>query len=149
MPDDQRGEEMELDIAKLAQAVTAAIVPFLPQLTQMGGKALEAIGEKSGEAAWETAKALWQMLWPKVQRHSGTQKAVNDAATSADDDATYTLRWQLKKLLAEDTTLASELAAILNQNGSVTTVTASGDRSVAAGTINNSTIVTGDCNALK
>ncbi|MDN5271213.1 hypothetical protein QTO31_04445 [Chloroflexus sp. MS-CIW-1] len=74
-------------------------------------------------------------------------EAAQDAAAHPDDeDALAALRLQLKKLLAEDDSLAQELARLLPQSGPAgQTVIASGNRSVAiGGNASGNVIITGD-----
>jgi hypothetical protein len=103
------------------------------------------------ERSGEIAQALWKQLGSKLGERPAASEAVHDAAASPDDaDAQAALRVQLRKLLAEDTDLAGQLTRILEESQphqSVTTVTASGAGSVAAGRdIQAGTIITGDRN---
>jgi len=98
----------------LAQQAVAFLTPFLPYLLKAGEKAAEEVGKKLGEAAWEKAKALWGKLRPNVEAKPAAREAATDvAANPQDGDAQATLRHQLKKLLAEDETLAAEVARLL------------------------------------
>ena len=72
------------------------------------------------------------------------------AAVPQDEDAQAALRLQLRKLLAEDKDLAREIGqqwAAAQAAG--VTITASGERSVAAQTITGSAVVTGDRNTVQ
>jgi late competence protein required for DNA uptake (superfamily II DNA/RNA helicase) len=68
------------------------------------------------------------------------------AANPDDETARTALTWQLGKLLAADPELRQELEELWQQAGSVvvTTVTASGERSVAVGGNVQGSISTGD-----
>ena len=69
---------------------------------------------------WRTNQ--WDKFWPKVEERPGAQEAVQDAAAAPDDaDARAALRLLLKKLLTEDSFLATELARPLESNGQVLT----------------------------
>ncbi|MEA3345821.1 MAG: hypothetical protein U9Q78_06210 [Chloroflexota bacterium] len=128
-----------MDPTTLAQNIIAFLTPFLPYLLKAGERA----GEKFGAEAWEQAKALWI----KLRGNEEVKKAARDAAAMPDDsDAEAALRLQLKKLLAQDETLAKELSQMWwEAQATGVTVTASGERSVAiGGGVKGSTIITGD-----
>lgn len=141
-----------MDVQALAQQLVTFLSPFLPYLLKAGEKAIEKVGEKFGEAAWEKAQALWDKLHPKIEAKPAAQEAAADVAQNPqDEDAQAALRLQLKKLLAEDTALAEEVARLLAgvDAGRGNTVIASGNRSVAiGGSVSGSTIITGDKNKL-
>jgi len=131
------------------------LAPFLPYLLKgvklAGQEAAKKLGEKAGEQGFEQAKALWEKLRPKVEAKPAALEAATDvAANPKDEEALAALRLQLKKLLAEDESLAQELARLLPQSGPAgQTVTASGTRSVAiGGNVSGSVIVTGDRNKI-
>ena len=131
------------------------LAPFLPYLLKgvklAGQEAVKKLGEKAGEQGFDHAKALWEKLRPKVEAKPAALEAVQDVATRPDDeDALAALRLHLKKLLAEDLSLAEELAHLLAQaRAAGQTVTASGNRSVAiGGSVSGSVIVTGDRNKI-
>ncbi len=134
--------------------LTAFLAPFLPYLLKIGEKAAEGVGEKIGGDAWEKAKALWAKLSPKVVAKAAAEEAAKDVANDPKDtDAQAALRLQLKKLLNQDPTLASDIARLFEeakQTGSVTNVIASGERAVAiGGNASGNTIITGDNIPLK
>jgi hypothetical protein len=140
-----------VDDTQLAQAVTSFLLPFLPYLVGKAGDAVaEVTVEKSLEAAWESAKALWQKLRPRVESRAAAKEAAVDAAQDRDDeDAQAALRLQLRKLLAADDQLSEELAELLRgAKAAAVTVATGGPRSIAAGTIVESTTVTGDDNVI-
>ncbi|MBD2255465.1 hypothetical protein [Nostoc parmelioides] len=133
--------------------LTTFLVPFLPYLLKAGEKATEEAGKKVGEKfggdAWEKAKSLWAKLSPKVEAKAAAIEAASDVAKDPEDkDALAALRLQLKKLLNEDSTLASEIVHLFEeakQTGSVSNVIASGERAVALGSnASGNTISTGD-----
>ncbi|WP_375496271.1 hypothetical protein [uncultured Nostoc sp.] len=133
--------------------LTTFLVPFLPYLLKAGEKATEEAGKKFGEKfggdAWEKAKSLWAKLSPKVEAKEAAKEAASDVAKDPEnEDAQAALRLQLKKLLNEDSTLASEIAHLFEeakQTGSVSNVIASGERAVALGSnASGNTISTGD-----
>lgn len=142
-----------LDLVALAKETVTFLAPFLPYLLKAGeGAAEEAdkkIGEKAGGGAWEKAKDLCAKLRPRAEAKHAAQEAVQEvAAAPEDEDARAALRLQLKKLFAEDESLAKEVSEMqgqLRQAG--VNVAAIGDRSVAiGGNVSGSTIVTGNEN---
>ena len=138
-----------MDVQTLAQQLVSFLAPFLPYLLKAGEKAAEEAGKEMGADAWEKAKVLWAKLRSKVEAKPAAQEAAQDVATNPqDEDAQAALRLQLRKLLAEDETLAVEVARLWGEaQAAGTTVTASGDRAVAiGGDVSGSTIITGDRN---
>jgi hypothetical protein len=141
-----------MDIGALASSLTTALVPLLPYLLKAGEKAAEETGKTVADQSLEWAKSLWAKLKPKVDAKPAALEAAQDAARTAnDEDAQAALRVQLKKLLAEDQSLAEEVSRWLEQGKAAgIIVTASGERSVAiGGDVKGTTIVTGDRNKVK
>lgn len=138
-----------MDVALLAGSLTTALVPFLPYLLKAGEKAAEETGQAVADKGLELAKSLWSKLRSKVEAKPAALEAAEDVVRTPDDeDAQATLRQQFKKLLAEDQSLAEEVRRSLE--GAGTTVTASGDRSVAiGGDAKGNTIITGDRNRVR
>lgn len=137
-----------MDPQALQQLVTF-LAPFLPYLLKAGETAAEEAGKNLGTEGWNWAKAVWQKLQPKIAGKAAAQEAAEDVAkTPNDSDAQATFRQQLKKLLADDPTLAAELTSLLDQiRPAGMNVIASGNRSVAiGGNVSGSTIFTGDQN---
>lgn len=103
-----------MDPKLLAQSVVAFLSPFLPYLVKAGEKAIEEAGKKFGAEAWEQAQALWAKLRSKVQAKPAAHRAAQDVAKAPNnEDARVVLRVQLKNLLAEDGTLAAEIARLM------------------------------------
>jgi hypothetical protein len=103
-----------MDISTLAATVTSALTPALPYLMKAGEKGSEVIGEKLGASVWETASAIWQRL----SSNPLVQSAAKEVAAAPDDqDAQAGLRYQLKKLLAADDSLAAALAQLVEAAG--------------------------------
>lgn len=145
-----------LDLVVLVKETVTFLAPFLPYLLKAGeGAAEEAgkkLGEKAGGGAWDKAKALWAKLRPSAEVKPAAQEAVQGvAAAPEDEDARAALRVQLKKLLAEDESLAREVSEMqreMRQAG--VNIAAIGDRSVAiGGNVSGSNIITGDQNRLR
>jgi hypothetical protein len=138
---------------QLPAQLVQLLAPFLPYLVKgaklAGQEAAKKLGEKAGEQGFEQAKTLWEKLRPKVEAKPAALEAAQDAAAHPDDEDTLAaLRLQLKKLLAEDESLAHEMTRLLEQaRAAGKNVTASGSRSVAiGGNVSGSVIVTGDNN---
>lgn len=126
--------------------------PLLPYLLKAGEKVAEETSKAVADQTLEWGKSLWAKLKPKVDAKPAALEAAQDAAKTPDDeDAQASLRVQLKKLLAEDQSLAEEVSRWLEQGKAAgIVVTASGERSVAiGGDVKGSTIVTGDRNRVK
>jgi hypothetical protein len=141
-----------MDVTTLAKDLAVFLTPLLPYLLKAGERAAEEAGKKLGGDAWDRAKGLWAKLRPKVEAKPVAQEAVQDAAAAPnDDDIRAAFRLQLRKLLAEDAVLAGEIARLWEEAQQAgITVIAVGKRSVAIGRdVTDSTIMTGDRNAMK
>jgi len=109
---------MTTDIGQVAAAMVAALAPFTPFLIEVGkagGKKLaEVIAAKGGEAAWETAQALWS----KLKAHFGDDPEVTSTATivaaKPEDEARQTMLAEvLGARLKENPALAQEFFDLL------------------------------------
>ena len=139
-----------LDVASLAAAVAAALVPASPFLVD------EAPGLAPGEAgpglaagALDLAQALWSRLRPRVEANAAARQTMLQVAQNPRaPHAEAGLGFQLQALLAADAGLAQELASVLRdgtRGGAAPQVIAAGERSVAiGGKLQNSTISMGD-----
>ena len=143
-----------IDMALLAKETVAFLAPFLPQLLKAGESVAEGgakLGQAAGGGAWEVAKKLWATLSPSVEAKPGTKEAVEEVkANPKDEDAQAALRLQLKKLFAEDETLAREILKIQKEAQEAgVNVAAIGDGSVAVGgNVSGSVINTGNRNRI-
>lgn len=131
------------------QQLVAFLTPFLPYLLKAGDTAAEEAGKNLGTEAWNLAKAVWQKLQPKIAGKSDVQSAVENVAkepNSTIDREIFQL--QLRKLLADDPTLAAELVSLLGETRPAgVNVIASGKGSVAiGGNASGNVIITGDQN---
>jgi hypothetical protein len=136
-------------VVPLAGQIVQVLAPFLPYLVKVG----EGLGTRAAQQlednGWDLATKIWGRLGAEVDAKPSVKEAAADvAAQPADEDARAALRVQIRKLLADEPLLQQELEALLKEaqgSGSTTTVTASGDRSVAVGRdVHSSTIITGD-----
>ena len=128
------------------------LAPFLPYLVKgvklAGQEAAKKLGEKAGEQGFEQAKALWD----KLRRKKNVEQVAQTVAALPDNQALReALREEIARALAEDDSLAQELARLLLQSGPAgQTVIAGGERSVAiGGDVSSSVIVTGDRNTVQ
>jgi hypothetical protein len=104
-----------MDIA----VIVKFLAPCLPFLLTMGNKAAEGASQKVGEDVWNSAKAIWAKLWPKVEANNDAKKAAAEAAKNLEDeDFQGAFRAELKKILTADTALAEEIAKILEEQKS-------------------------------
>jgi hypothetical protein len=141
-----------MDYPQLSTQLVQFLAPFLPYLLKglklAGQEAAKALGEKAGEQGFEQAKALWD----KLRRKKNVEQVAQTVAALPDNQALReALREEIARALAEDESLAQELARLLPQSGPAgQTVIASGERSVAiGGNVSGSTIITGDHNQVK
>ncbi|MCC8245549.1 hypothetical protein [Saccharothrix luteola] len=131
---------MSAEIAELANAV----VPYVTAAAGAYGSAvLTKLQEQSADATVRTGGSLLRRLLGKEQSAPALEAAVLDLAEDTEDpDRQGALRLQIRKLLAEDEELRAEISDVLKSAGA--TVTASGDRAVAAEAITDSVVSTGD-----
>lgn len=128
--------------------VVAAVVPYLAALAgAYGGAVVERVSQEGTDAAADATVGLGRRLLRRLLSAGKPQREAIEAAVidlgehPDDEDFQYALRAQLKKALAADTGLRCELVELLNTAG--VSVTAVGDRSVAAHTISG-IVATGD-----
>jgi len=133
--------------AQLVQFLAPSLPRLLKGLKLAGQEAAKALGEKAGEQSLDQAKALWD----KLHHKKNVEQVAQTAAALPDNQALReALREEIARALAEDESLAQELARLLEQTRPAgQTVIASGDRSVAiGGSVSGSVIVTGDRNKI-
>jgi hypothetical protein len=83
-----------------------------------GGELVKEAGEKLGKDGPEMLKALWAKLRPRVEEKPAAVEAAQDVAKAPEDaDAQAVLRVQLRKILEADSSLAAEIAKILEVAG--------------------------------
>lgn len=138
-----------MDVGQLIAFLAPFFTPLLTRTEEAVGNAVAGFGE----AAWQQAVKLWDRLADRVEERPAAQEAVQDvAAEPGDEGARAALRWQLEKLLTADPALGEELAGLWREGAAagvtVTTVTASGERSVAiGGNVSGGSVSTGDRHA--
>ena len=116
------------------------LAPALPFLVKAGDKALEAVGGKVGDAAWERVRKIWGTLRPSVEAHPAAGEAVERAAASPDDPARRrALEDQLLAILSGDAALAERVAKLVAESPAP-----AGHHVGAAFATNGSVIVAGD-----
>ena len=140
---------MDGTIIQLAHAATDLLTPALPYLipaaVEAGKGVVKSAASRITDTALQQAEALWKRLLPQIQDKPAALGAAQDLANMPQDtDAQAAFSLQLRKLLAEDSNLAREVANLLIDSS--VHITASGERSVAANTVKDSIIVTGDQN---
>jgi hypothetical protein len=111
-----------MDLKLLADTLTTFLAPALPYLVSGGKGLIQEAGKKLGEDAPELLKTLWAKLRPKVEEKPAAVEAVQDVAKAPEDSRTQTgLSIQLQKILEADSTLAAEIAKLLEGASPTTT----------------------------
>ncbi|RKE19607.1 hypothetical protein [Streptomyces sp. TLI_171] len=134
---------MSTEIAELVQQAG----PYLTAAAgAYGGAVLTRAEDAAADATANLGRRILQTLWHR-RSESGQaelEAAVLDVADDTDNaDAAAALRQQLRRALREDAELRAEIASLLPaQTAATVTITASGERSIAAHTI--TTAITGD-----
>ena len=101
-----------VDVAVLMQF----LAPALPFLVKAGDKALDGAITKMGEDAWDTAKAIWERLLPKVETDPTMKKAVEKAVIDPENaDRQTSFRLALQDFLEENPNLANDLEQLLEE----------------------------------
>lgn len=140
-------------IQTIASGVIVTLTPALAKAISAAAGPIRTTGEELakalGQAAGEQATALMKAISRKFEGHPAAEEAVADLVQAPEDeDAQAALRHQLKKALQADEAFAQELRQLLQVEepapGTGPTVTASGERSVAAGHDIKAPIFTGD-----
>ncbi|HVR99581.1 MAG TPA: hypothetical protein VMW27_23355 [Thermoanaerobaculia bacterium] len=103
-----------MDTKLLADALITFLGPAMPYLMSGGKELVEEAGKTMSEEAVGILKQLWSKLRPKVEARPAAAEAVQDAAKAPEDaDAQAALRLQLRKILEADSSLAAEVAKLL------------------------------------
>jgi hypothetical protein len=112
-----------LDTVALAKIVTSLLAPAIPYLIKGGEQAWGEASKKIGADTWGLAKTIWmKFASPSKSKPNGEEKTteVIKAATEvannpSDEDAQAALRFQIKKLLTEDSELSLEIDKVLKE----------------------------------
>jgi hypothetical protein len=139
-----------VEIFALVSTVVAWLTPTLPYIISGSEEAVKSFGEKLGEGAFEKAKDLYHLLRPSIDSRPAAKEAVIDASTAPNDKVVLSaLEMQLRKMLTDDPELASRVSSFVDSNSATgNMIVAYGARSIAAGSISNSTLITGDHNTV-
>jgi hypothetical protein len=106
-----------MDVAAVAQQVTAVLVPFMPLLLRMSEHAAEEVGNRIGAEGWVLAKRSWAQLQDHAGRDQALRQAAQDvAAVPADPGAQMTLQRELERVLSADTELFHGLDSLLTEH---------------------------------
>ncbi|MGG7569755.1 hypothetical protein [Streptomyces sirii] len=130
---------------EIVQLVEQAAPYLSSAVSAYGAAALTRAENAAVESTANLGRRILQVVWRRRNQQGQAQleAAVQDAADAPDDeDAAAALRQQIKRALRDDVELLSELARMLPASGETVTVTASGERSIAAKTIGMA--ITGD-----
>jgi hypothetical protein len=141
------GSIMDLNVIQLAHAASDLLAPAMPYLMPIAAEAGKEVVKRTvgtiTDATFRRAEELWEKISPRIQAKPAAMEAATDLAKMPEDtDARVAFSFQMRKLLAADDDLARDVANLLIDSG--VHVTASGDRSVAANTVADSIIMTGD-----
>lgn len=99
--------------------LTAVLAPLLPYLQQLGDQIADQVGSKFSESLWNQAVALWKKIVPHVEEDPLARGAVEDLARRPEDHrARGAMELQLEKIFQKDTTLAGEVAKLLESTRS-------------------------------
>ena len=114
-----------IEIPALVTTTWTALQPFLP-----------IIATKAAEEVGKTAVAeVWTAIKKKFDTKEAAKEALADLLKNPEDgDAQGAFRIQLKKLLEEDSSFASDLASLLEKAGSDYKGQVIGDGALAMGT---------------
>jgi hypothetical protein len=111
-----------MDISLLAQTLATMLAPAMPYLIKGGQDLIAKAGQELGEGSWERVKALWERLRSRVRDKPAATAAAEAVAEAPQDEAKVeSLREQLASILAEDQSLAAEIAKLLEPAGGGTT----------------------------
>ena len=135
---------MSIDAIPLAVETAQTLGPHLPVLLGFTTVSVaRGALQKAGGDAYEYAKGLWQKV--SGRRPKLDAAAENAAKHGDDEDALIAFRIQLEQLFREQAELAQEVKEYLRERPG-SSVTASGERSVALNEGHSNTVVTGDNN---
>ena len=137
-----------VDAAALAKTITLLLSPTIPYLLKGGEQAIGEASKKIGSDAWELAKSIWTKLTSRPKSNKKAEEvtteivkaAIEVANNPSDEDAQVSLRFQIKKLLADDPELSRAIAKAIedSKSSSVHTNIRVGGVDISSGaTVNN------------
>lgn len=113
-----------LDITlALAKTVTSLLIPAIPYLLKGGEQAWSEASKKIGTDTWEWTKTIWMKLVSRSKSKTNGEESATEIVKAAtevannpsDEDAQAALRLQIRKLLADDAELSSEITKVLEE----------------------------------
>ncbi len=126
-----------------AAALAAQAMPYLTAAASAyGGAVLAQVRDDAAEATVGLGRRLAQRIFGTRRGGEPLPEPLADLISDSDDeDAVAAMRLAVRKAIAADPQLRADIASLLAESS--VTITASGDRSVAAQHISG-TVVTGD-----
>jgi hypothetical protein len=123
-----------MGVAEIATGVVALVAPYLPQLTSLvgdvAGKRAASVVEKTGDAAWEKAKAIWCKITARIGDDRRVSAASVMVAEEPDrEDLHVLLAEKLAQRLGSDPVLLEELRQLMGGDRGVQEVVG-GNRAV-------------------
>ncbi len=104
-----------MDWTQLAQGVAMALAPFLPYLVKGGEKAIEAVGEKVGEAGWDKAHKLYEVVQGKLSGDADAERALTQVAVKPESEPRRAVLAEvIEEKVQEDTAFGQQLQQVLN-----------------------------------
>ena len=129
----------EAGVGRVEALLVQFLSPFLPTLLGKAQEAGQEIAGRTADVAWDYAQRIWERLRPRMEERPGAPEAAEAVAKAPDDaDSGTLLEIHLKKILADDPGLATDLRSLLDQ-AQAAGVIATGPGSVAAQTIHAET----------
>lgn len=134
--------------AELAKMVTSFLTPAIPYLLKGGEEVGQGMLKKMGSDVWDWTKTIWTKLLSSSKSKLTSKETISEiekAATEVvdnptDEDAQAGLRYQIKKLLTNDSELHLEISKIVGkiQKDSTQTATRIGGIDISGGSsVNN------------
>ncbi len=120
---------MVVDIGQIAATVVTTLAPFTPFLLDVGKaggqKLAEVIAEKGGDAAWNKAQAVWNILKARFGGDQEVTSAVGMVAAKPQDETRQTLLAEvLGTHMQADPELAEQILKLLGGQQAVQQVLA-------------------------
>jgi hypothetical protein len=133
--------ELAVLVGQVSPYVTAAVGAY-------GSTVLAKVNDEAAGATVGLGRRMLQRIFGSRGAGDAPHAVADLAADPNDPDLQAALRVAIRKVLAVDTELAADLRAMLAADARVT-VTASGERSIAAHTINGAAATGGDVTIIR